>query len=44
MNTNIIRKLNSLIKLEIKNILSLRSKVTSILSTLIIDKEINTNC
>ncbi len=37
MNNNIVRKLNSLIRLEIKDIFSLRSKVTSILSTLIIE-------
>jgi len=40
MNTNFVRKLNSLIRLEIKDILSSHSEITtSILSNLIIEKK-----
>jgi|GEM_PF-3349276 len=40
MNTNFVRKLNSLIRLEIKDILSLHREITTnILSNLIIEKK-----
>lgn len=38
MNTNILKKLNSLFRLEIKDILSQVSEITSIILNLIIEK------
>jgi hypothetical protein len=39
MNTNILKKLNSLFRLEIKDILSQLSEITKILFNLIIEKK-----
>jgi hypothetical protein len=39
MNTNILKKLNSLFRLEIKDILSQVSEITKILFNLIIEKK-----
>lgn len=38
MNTNILKKLNSLFRLEIKDILSHGSEITSMIFNLIIEK------
>ena len=38
MNTNILKKLNSLFRLEIKDILSQVSEITSMIFNLIIEK------
>ena len=39
MNTNILEKLNSLFRLEIKDILSQTSNITTIIFNLIIEKK-----
>ena len=45
MNTNILKKLNSLFRLEIKDILSQLSEITKILFNLIIEKKkLNSHC